>query len=1054
MTMNHFAYSYLSVFLIIILITPLSYAAGPIPYIIEQARQDLYTDGSTKIPFTASGKMEIEVPNTMDVLQYIRINISDNYINNTNILTRQSFADVAASPIIGDRTPTYFDTTDGFSLAYNITNLSIVPKITLKLFYKNADGGKDLHSGTPNIMLFNITVIADTSITNAELNFKIKENTYLPDSMVLGAPQATSSTTIVNFDSDADTYDDTIYWRGDLTTDIPVYITFPATTQSGINYNPSDHFVELNEDDSLKATYTTLSTFTGITIENRLSRGPIRQGISMSFKGDTTVRGTITNKAQGLTYKLLDWALYNVTDLTNPIASGVVSSPQELLPQDSYQTPWYTTPKGSEKYYVSEFNWYVKWDPSQYQGTTITVLDLPTLYEADGIAGKSIVIVATDPTRILNIEDRAKHMGHSSIYFNSTTISSNISSGWEIKNTSVSVYYSNVSIGGSEYNITSSSVINVTATKLEIKLSDLTAMIGKPLGLNEDILVRYQVTAPSSTSPTTFVSANTFILNTSSGTPLTLSSSSSRTIPGTGLPPSPPAPGGGGSAGASTSIYFASLEKDSAEIISKENDASAQVNAVFRIMDTGSKGVGDIRSEIILPKGSTLDLESVTISTFDSIGNEHRYTSEDLIIKTAPSRINTIHYSVKLKSLDWDKDEQKLTLKDSERYSITYTAKLPFANNKLTTRLIGFNYYLDREISKDIETFIRIAKESGYLEPLEIKTSQFQSQGITVKTPPHWLKTIDVYNPNDISVQHKFAEALFPEVISTHIRSGGTEYEHQLVSGEPINVTWKDTISPREKKTYLIDVTTPPILVKDERYTIERFDETKVLFVTDIILENPASIDYENITMTYPVTKDNLLTAKENTQNLEYEQGTDGLVHIYIPSMKKKSTTTITISYLKTPPVLITTLDKDSYTKDDKVNLSILFIPEENMSYSYIQIEVLSTGEDRETIYADIKKLKDLKESTPSIFHHEFDVIDAKSGDYEVRTVASLSPFGNIEDTETFRIESSIIAVTKLSFSIILFVAIIVIVRLINRIYRRKEFEHQLLSLKKEIERI
>jgi len=459
--MNRFTYSYLSAFIIaLIIITPLTYSQAPTHYLIEESRHEFYTNGTEKTPFTAWGHLDIELPNANDVLQYIRINISNDYTGNTNIVSPATFRDTAASPNTGDRSQMYFDTTEGYSLRYNITNPSLIPQIILKLAYKNAEGGRDIHSGSPNTILFNITITSDKTVTGHDLYFKIRENMYTADSMVLSAAFATSSTTLQTIDTDLDTYADTIYWQGDLTANTPVYITFPGTTQANINYDRNNQFLEINEQDSLKAEYNPSSTFTGITVTSRFSRGPIRQGVRMLFKDSVWLHGTITNKAQGLTYTLTDWALYNVTNLTQDIASGTVPAPQQLTPDQTYETPWHIT-NSSEHYYVSEFNWHVKWEPSEYLSTATTILDLPTLYQADGIAQKSISIVSTEPTRILDIEDFARHLGHPSIYFNATTITSTVPAGYTIQN--ITVWYSNITLGGSEYNITSNVTINLTS---------------------------------------------------------------------------------------------------------------------------------------------------------------------------------------------------------------------------------------------------------------------------------------------------------------------------------------------------------------------------------------------------------------------------------------------------------------------------------------------------------------------------------------------------------------------------------------------------------------
>ena len=1059
--MNRFTYSYLSAFIILLItLTPLTYSQAATNYLIEESSHEFHTNGTEKTPFTAHGRIEIELPNTNDVLQYIRINISNNYIGATNLQSPETFRDTAASPTAHDRSLMYFDTIDGYAIRYNITDHTIIPHISLKLTYRNAEGGHDIHSGPANTILFNLTITSDTTITGTELYYKTRENTYTPDSMIIGTPSATSSTTIENLDTDSDTYTDTIHWQGDLTANTPIHITFPGTTQADTNYNRNDQFVELNEQDSVKSTHARASTFTGITVTNRFSRGPIRQGIRLVFKDTVWLHGTITNKAQGLTYKLTDWALYNVTNLTYPIASGTVPAPQELVPDQTYETPWHITSNTSEHYYVSEFNWYIKWTPSQYQSTATATLDLPTLYQADGIAQKTITTLQTDPARILNIEDSARHLGHHTIYFNSSSITSTVPIGYTIQN--ITVWYSNITAGGSEYNITSGAAINLTNSPgsttnntIHITLKEISKILEKQLALNEDLIIRYHASGPTTTSPYIFTSGTTFILNTTSGTPLTLTTSSQANLPAMGT--APPSPGGDtGDTGGAAAVNFATIEKSSARIITKKPDDTAEITAVFKIIDSGSKGIGNIHAEIILPKDSSLDKDLISISIYNPPTKKWRiYENNHLIIKKDPNIINnTLRYSIKIKSNTWDLEEHDLNLKANELYSITYTARLPFGTNNITTRLTGFNYYIDKEIYKDIETYIRITHDKSHILPLEITESEFQFPQIIVGNPPRILKTIDVYNPNTVSVSHKFTTDLFPEIISSHITSDNTELKHTLRNNKIIIAQFKDIISPKEKKTYLIDVTTPPILIIDEKYSIEKYNHTKLIFITNITLKNPSSIDYENITLIYPVSKNNTCNITRNNMELKYEAGEAGTIKIFIPGMKSKTTTIITLSYTKIPPILITNTDKPLYTPSEKVNLTIIFIPYENMSCSFIQTEILSHSKDAQTIYADIEKLQKLKERTPYTTYREFIIPQIKAGEYTIRTTATLNPLGEIKDTTTFRVESDTTELKKLGFGIIFLSAIAILASLSLRIYRRKEFKDELRTLRKEIEKI
>lgn len=769
----------------------------------------------------------------------------------------------------------------------------------------------------------------------------------------------------------------------------------------------------------------------------------------MSFGKSVWIQGTITNMASGLTYKLTDWAIYNMTNLQSPITSGTVPMAQELSAGETYETPWYQTPDSTEKYFVPEFRWYVKWDPAKYRSTATSLMDLPTLYQAHGIAQKSISLVQVSPQPVLNIIDSARHLGHSDIYFNSTSVTSQVPSGWTIEN--INVYYSNITVGGSEYDITGSASINVTGTTLTVVLAGISKIIGRPVGLNEDIIVRYTTRGPASSSSYLFTSDNTFILNTSSGTPLALASSSSQVVPPA---PAPQSAGDGGGIGISPQERFAEIVKVDAEIAAKESGDATDMTASFEILDSGIKGVGDVYALITLPEGSDIDTENISVSIYNPLTERLiLYRSEKLLIRTDPLSKNVTRYSIRIKSDEWTSEEKKLHLKNKDLYTIIYSAKLPLGSNKITTRLTGFNYYTDKEISEDIDQYIRVAKEHGYVSPLEIKESGIWPQQNIVGKPPLWIKTVDVYNPNGVSVQHEFETSLFPQVMAVHITYGGNDLGSHILKDRLIDAIWTDVIGPRARKTYVVYITTPPVLIAEEKYSIENLRADEIIFITNITLLNPSDIDYENITLIYPAPSQRMLSIAENNKPMEYVAEKDRL-WTSIPSLKKRGNTTLVLSYVMSPPVLLISTDKPVYSPGEFVNITVTFIPHEHMSSSFIQLEVLDITHGNETIYADVAELNGLDKNKPEMLTRSFIVPAASKGVCAVNAKASLNPFLEIKASGTFSIESNLLMAQKISIYLFTILALLIICILAARLYRRKEFEEELKSLKKRVRHI
>ena len=86
--------------LVLLLLYPAVVRAGvPSSYITESVSATYNPDGSLQSPVEAIGYVEVSVPNTNDILQYIEMTLSST--SNTNIVNTVSYKGVAASPNSG-----------------------------------------------------------------------------------------------------------------------------------------------------------------------------------------------------------------------------------------------------------------------------------------------------------------------------------------------------------------------------------------------------------------------------------------------------------------------------------------------------------------------------------------------------------------------------------------------------------------------------------------------------------------------------------------------------------------------------------------------------------------------------------------------------------------------------------------------------------------------------------------------------------------------------------------------------------------------------------------
>jgi len=147
----------IGIFLVFLLMTlPLSVHAAPSSYIREEVTANYFANGTMDGSVSTIGYIEVDVENQADVLQMLRLELSNT--TGTNLQSNMSYKNVAASPYTSDRTRIYVNTTaDSQSIVYNITDPNIAAIIQLRLDYQNSLGGTEIYSGGTNTFTFNLS---------------------------------------------------------------------------------------------------------------------------------------------------------------------------------------------------------------------------------------------------------------------------------------------------------------------------------------------------------------------------------------------------------------------------------------------------------------------------------------------------------------------------------------------------------------------------------------------------------------------------------------------------------------------------------------------------------------------------------------------------------------------------------------------------------------------------------------------------------------------------------------------------------------------------------
>jgi len=123
---------------------------GPVAYLTETVIADYNQDGTNRTTLSMKGEVEVMVPNTADVLQNIRINVTNAIFDLgaiTTLTTNETFLDFAeSSGGVTDFTKMYTNTSVTGTTDYNITNADAGRPLELNATFTNYQGGQDVYS--------------------------------------------------------------------------------------------------------------------------------------------------------------------------------------------------------------------------------------------------------------------------------------------------------------------------------------------------------------------------------------------------------------------------------------------------------------------------------------------------------------------------------------------------------------------------------------------------------------------------------------------------------------------------------------------------------------------------------------------------------------------------------------------------------------------------------------------------------------------------------------------------------------------------------------------
>lgn len=1038
-------------------------ADTPYPYITESVQANYHPNGTLQSGVTRTGMVEVRLPNTKDVLQYIRLDLSKT--QGTNLLSPVAYKDVAASPNPGDRTRMYVNTTaNARDISYAITNTSATPVIRISFTYSNEEGGEEIIAGGDNVFNFTVTMNSSIPVTGVSLYFQTAKNTYGMNDATSFYSTWASGGSIHRQDSDGDVMYDRIYWTGALSPGSNVVLRFKGNITPGYNFNENFMYIDLDGPERTYAVYTSTSTFTGITFADRFSRSAVRQGIEMITANRWIVRGFLTNVAEKLDYVIHEWRIYPLggsTSLLNETHEYYIS------PGQTHSTGWYDTGVDEEDdkigYYSAYYDWEVVWGTSYYQGISRADTYLPNLYEIDAWASKSALLESAGISgTVIGVTDRVRHLGHASLECDRVEINSvipmnsstGVSTPWVPSG--ISVRYVS---GGTEYDITSgASVISLPASAVSdgyvnVVIGNLTSLVGNPLGQNEDIVVSYILSGPARTTSNVYNLTQHSTLYTLSGTPITRSDNDSVTVPAFVPPGEEPEPGGGGPGGGG------GVAANHAEIIKEYSrlelhaDNLAGVSVRDRIFDDGDKGVRDIKAGIYIPKGGALDKASLEISLYDSSSNSLRewrrgidYTLSEGEETLVDGR-EYIEYNIMPVT---GAGLGGLTLYNGDEIEISYNTTIPIGTNFILTRVYGYNWYEDKYMFEDSYEPVR---REGYLEDLLVEEGKWVMSKPIIGAPVIWTKRFSVYNPNNVSVSESFSADVFPDTMGINLidGSGNGKTGLELKRAGATYTSWIMDVCAGCSRDYVLEVSTPPVMETSRYVDVISSNESVIRFTVNITIKNFAEEEYRNVSYIFHTEPRKIISITDGPEKYPYAWYGEGSSEIFVGDMSPWQEKVFLITFEETPPILLTAMNAINYGCSDRANITIIVIPSEEESNSYIEVEVGGPGPEYRTVHAELIEVGAVEQWGEIRLPVTLRISELPSGKYFVYSRFKRDFETILSDQTEFSVDCPEREMMSVSWLFFLVAAIVIVAYLVIRSARRRKHETTVEDLKKKL---
>ncbi len=1032
---------------------------GPKLLIQEDVTGEYYHNGTVKTTAARTGQFFASVPNNEDVLQYMRVTLDSGYNTNTDIDNDTVYQDVLTSFPTDDKWSLLYVniTGDYSSTSYTIDNdvANIAPTINLSVYYSNDRGGYDLYDES-NIddpdnnmtLVFSLTnpsstrdLVDITSIINFVKDVEGNDEPAVIDTSAQDGSVSVSD----DGGDDTGTLNDYITWSSvDVGKASTVNLTVVLNITGGVHISGTTDSVDLQpgSGDGQNATYSNTSyMFSGVTVSDKFTRGPIRHGVDLSSNGGFWyVRGLIRNMGDAadtgynLTYNISEWGIYEIQSSGVPYDTAnqtgrfnVTPGTTDLITPDdgriyttdasrSSNKTMFNTSSGSKPYIAVYFNWEVIWNSTNSENNITyinTTLDLPVLYmvDLDGIKSVSGTISPEMGGENVTINDTLHNVGANETEPHFVQILSYVpskthlgywrGSGWDIQD-DVVIYLnetyrlkndSNCVLEITDPTESSDGLVNVSIYDLpNCVFWGTSDKVGHTFNSNggsdsDNLTISYKVTSDiAMTTGDEYVFSGIGQLNSSSDTQdREYFNNQTVTVSGKRI----------------------TGYKD---LIAYTPGTPTLINTTINISveDTMGSGISGIKFMDYVPDN--------TISYTDYWGN---FSNGDaVVIRNGTVLTYGVDYHITDNGTTSLSDGltvqmfefvngtyQGWNLTNDEYieviYQINFTTPGAYV---LPVMIAAFDPDTGASLATTLYGVVKVVIPEPNI-PLTIDEGELkQSKTVLVGKPAVWNKDFDVYNPNPRRLSSDFEAVVFDDATDGYVSyfdESGRRIEEVVVFSKDSQgrrvMQWQGSINAFETRSYEVTVLTPPVLEIDRDIEVlEQLPEKKVRLKMDVYLKSFAQESYENVILNLPIAYQNVEEVRDGFGNRLPFTGGPETSSITVDRMDAGLLKTITVIYKESYPTIIITPDRDRYNLNSPVSLEILVINGgEKIDYPYLEVEIYTPGMD--VIFTNIESLEGMEPLE-------------KTETYEKFVIPAAAPSGMYVASARFREDFAVLA--------------------------------------------